>query len=473
MIGGSWQPPANGDMLDVVDPSTGEVFAAIGRGGAADVDAAVDAARQAFNAGWADSDPVERGRLLTRLGQLIDRDAERLWRLEARDTGKPLTQAKADIAACARYFEFYGGAIDKHLGHTLPYKPGFTVLTVHEPYGVTGHIIPWNYPAQVFGRTIGAGLAAGNACVLKPAEDACQVTLALVDLALEAGFPPGVVNLVTGLGAEAGAALAAHAGIDHISFTGSSATGAAVQAASAPYNRPVTMELGGKSPQLVFDDADLDEAVPFIVAAIVQNAGQTCSAGSRLLVQSTIADALLAKLADRFADLVTGPSESDLDCGPLINANQKQRVDGFLALAEKDGLPILARGQLADELPPGGHYVPPTLIDRVPADHPLAQQEVFGPVLSVLRFSDEAEAVRLANATPFGLVAGVWTRDGGRQMRVARKVRAGQVFINNYGAGGGVELPFGGVGRSGFGREKGLEALNHFSTIKTIAMKHG
>jgi len=473
MIGGSWCQASGGDVLDVEDPSTGEIFAEIGRGGKADIDAAVRAARDAFDGGCGDTDPAERGRLLSRFGHLISRDAEQLWRLEARDTGKPLSQAKADIAACARYFEFYGGAVDKHLGHTLPYKPGFTVLTVNEPYGVTGHIIPWNYPAQVFGRTIGAGLAAGNACVLKPAEDACQVPLALVDLALEAGLPPGVLNVVTGLGAEAGAALAAHPSIDHICFTGSPVTGASVQAASAPHNRPVTMELGGKSPQLVFEDADLDQAVPFIIAAIVQNAGQTCSAGSRLLVHNDVADALLAKLIDRFGELITGPSSADLDCGPLINAKQKQRVEEFLARAEKDNLPILAQGRLADNLPRGGHYVPPTLIDRVPADHPLAQQEVFGPVLSVLRFADEAEAVRLANATPFGLVAGVWTKDGARQMRVARKVRAGQVFVNNYGAGGGVELPFGGVGKSGFGREKGLEALNHFSTIKTIALNHG
>ncbi|MEM7446208.1 MAG: aldehyde dehydrogenase family protein [Pseudomonadota bacterium] len=473
MIDGAWCQSSGGGTLDVMDPSTGEVFATIARGQASDVDDAVAAARATFKAGWGDSDPVERGRILSRLGTLIERNAERLWRLEARDTGKPLAQAKADIAACARYFEFYGGAIDKHLGQTLPYKPGFTVLTVHEPYGVTGHIIPWNYPAQVFGRTIGGGLATGNCCVLKPAEDACQVPLALAELALEAGLRPGVLNVVTGLGDEAGAALASHPGIDHISFTGSPATGSLVQAASANFNRPVTMELGGKSPQIVFDDADLDEALPFLTAAIVQNAGQTCSAGSRLLVQDGVAGALLEKLADRFGRLVTGPSAMDPDCGPLINAQQKQRVDGFLAQAKRDGLPVLARGQLADDLPEGGHYVPPTLIDLVPPDHPLAQEEVFGPVLSVLRFADEQEAIELANATPFGLVAGVWTQDGGRQMRVARMVRAGQVFVNNYGAGGGVELPFGGVGRSGFGREKGLAALDHFSTLKTIAIKHG
>ncbi len=473
LIGGTWRQPADGGTLNSVDPSTGEVFGEIGRGGAADIDAAVSAARTAFEDGWGECDPVERGRTLSRLGRLIERDAERLWRLEARDTGKPLSQAKADIAACARYFEFYGGAADKHHGDTLPYRPGFTVLTDHEPYGVTGHIIPWNYPAQVFGRTIGAGLAAGNACVLKPAEDACQVPLALADLALEAGLPAGVLNLVTGLGAEAGAALAAHPGIDHISFTGSPATGTAVQAASARHNRPVTMELGGKSPQIVFDDADLHAAAPFIVAAIVQNAGQTCSAGSRLLVQATVADRFLAILAERFIHLVTGPSAVDPDCGPLINAVCKSSGSRAILTGPGGTASDHRPGRLTDDLPPGGHYVPPTLVDQVPADHPLAQEEVFGPVLSVLRFEDEDDAIRLANATPFGLVAGVWTGNGARQLRVARRVRAGQVFVNNYGAGGGVELPFGGVGKSGFGREKGLEALNHFSKVKTIAISHG
>jgi len=473
LIDGKWQAPAGGESLPVVDPSTGETFARIARGGAADVDRAVAAAERTLDGAWGATEPVERGRILARFGRLIERDFDHLWQLESRDTGKPVRQAKADITACARYFEFYGGAADKQHGETIPYKNGYTVLTVREPYGVTGHIIPWNYPAQVFGRTIGGALAAGNACVLKPAEDACQLPLALAGLALEAGLPAGALNVVPGLGSEAGDALARHPRIQHISFTGSPATGTLVQTAAAARNRPVTMELGGKSPQIVFADADLEAALPFITAAIVQNAGQTCSAGSRLLVEDGIADRFIAMLADRFAALTTGPGHLDPDCGPLINGRQKERVDGFLDQAARDGLPVLARGRLLDDLPAGGYYVPPVMIGDVPPDHPLAQHEVFGPVLSVLRFRDEAEAVRLANATEFGLVAGLWTRDGGRQLRVARKVRAGQVFVNNYGAGGGVELPFGGVGRSGFGREKGLEALAHFSETKTIAIQHG
>jgi aldehyde dehydrogenase (NAD+) len=287
------------------------------------------------------------------------------------------------------------------------------------------------------------------------------------------GFPPGAINIVPGLGEEAGAALAAHPGVDHFSFTGSPETGALVQAAAARNNRPVTMELGGKSPQVVFADAELDAALPFLVNAIIQNAGQTCSAGSRLLVERRAYDTVLDRVGARFGALQAGAAEQDLDLGPVINRQQQQRIAGFLERARADGLKPAAEGRIAPNTPRGGYYVAPTLVADVPIDHPLAQQEVFGPVLAATPFADEAEALALANGTEYGLVAGVWTTDGGRQLRLARAIKAGQVFVNNYGAGGGVELPFGGYKRSGFGREKGFEALYGFSQLKTVAIRHG
>ncbi len=472
-IGNRWHAPASHTELPMVDPSDGAPFAAIARGNAADIDAAVLAAEAARRGEWGKLAPAEKGRLLAAWSRAILEHAEEIALIESRDCGKPIKQARADVAACARYFEFYGGASDKLQGATLPYPEGFTVLTWREPHGVTGHIIPWNYPLQIFGRSAGGALAAGNACVIKPAEDACLSLLRVAQLASDVGLPAGALNIVTGLGSEAGAALAEHPGIAHLSFTGSPATGAWVAAAAAKRHCPVTLELGGKSPQIVFADADLDAALPALVNAIVQNAGQTCSAGSRLLVERSRYEEVLARLGERFAALQAGPALADLDCGPLIRGSQLQRVRGFLADAARDGIPIVAQGRIVADAPSGGFYVAPTLLRDVPADHRLACDEVFGPVLSALPFADEADAVRLANATDFGLVAGVWTQDGARQLRMARAVRSGQVFVNNYGAGGGVELPFGGVKHSGHGREKGFEALYGFTTLKTVVLRHG
>jgi aldehyde dehydrogenase (NAD+) len=347
------------------------------------------------------------------------------------------------------------------------------VLTVREPHGVTGHIIPWNYPLQIFGRSVGAALAAGNACVVKPAEDACLSLLRVAEIAAGAGLPEGALNLVTGYGHEAGAALARHPGINHISFTGSPQTGKQVAQLAAENHVPVTLELGGKSPQIVFADADLDALVPVVVNGIVQNAGQTCSAGSRLLVERPVYDMLLDRLASVFESLRVGPAGLDLECGPLISRKQQQRVWDFVSDAQHAGVAVMAQGQIVAEAPEAGYYQVPMLFRDVPPAHRLAQEEVFGPLLAAMPFDTEAEAIALANGTPYGLVAGVWTRDGGRQLRLARKLRAGQVFINNYGAGGGVELPFGGTGQSGYGREKGFEALYGFTTLKTIAIQHG
>ncbi len=472
-IGSEWSSSTGGDTIDVVDPSDGQPFTRLARGTAADIDRAVTAARRAYEGAWGAASAAERGRVLYRLSMLVTACHEELARLEARDTGKPLRQARADASALARYFEFYAGAADKLHGETLPYQSGYTVFTIREPHGVTGHIVPWNYPMQIFGRSAGAALAAGNACVVKPAEDACLTVLRVAELAAEAGLPAGALNVVTGYGHEAGAALARHPGINHISFTGSPDTGRLVAQMAADNHVPVTLELGGKSPQIVFADADLEAALPVLVSAIVQNAGQTCSAGSRVLIAREIYEPLLDRLGAAFHALRVGPSAADLDCGPLISAKQQQRVWDFLSDAQHDGIAMAAHGEVVAEAPETGFYQAPTLLRDVPPTHRLAREEVFGPVLAAMPFSDEDEAVALANGTPYGLVAGIWTRDGARQLRLARRVRAGQVFVNNYGAGGGVELPFGGMGHSGHGREKGFEALYGFTVLKTVAIRHG
>jgi len=476
-IGNRWIEALGGESLDVVDPSTGQPFARIARGNAADIELAVAAARRAYgDAGeglWGRTTAAERGRLLAKLARIVQDHADELGLLESRTTGKALKQGRADAAAAARYFEYYGGAADKLHGETLPYSAGMTVLTLREPHGVTGHIIPWNYPLQIFGRSVGAALAAGNACVVKPAEDACLSLLRLAELAAEAGLPDGALNIVTGLGHEAGAALAAHSGIDHISFTGSPVIGTKIAQAAAAHHCPVTLELGGKSPQLVFADADLDAAVPVLVNAIIQNAGQTCSAGSRLLVERAVYEEVLGRVGGAIRGLKVGPALDDLDLGPLIRRSQQQRVWDFLSQAMASGIEVAAQGEILDSAPETGFYQAPTLLRDVPPTHAVAQQEVFGPVLAALPFAGEDEAIAIANGTPYGLVAGLWTRDGARQLRLARRLNCGQVFVNNYGAGGGVELPFGGVKSSGYGREKGFEALLGFTRLKTIAIRHG
>lgn len=472
-IGGRWLAARDGRTLAVVSPADGETFDHIPRGSAHEVDLAVAAARAAQEGAWGRLTATERGRILVKIGEAVLAHEEELAQIEARDTGKPMSTARNDIKVLARYFEFYGTAADKVHGETIPFLAGHQVSLLREPLGVTAHIIPWNYPAQMMGRTVAPALAMGNATVLKPAEDTSLSALRFAEIATAAGLPEGVLNIVTGLGEEAGAALAAHPGIDFISFTGSNEVGTLVQQAAAKNAVKCVLELGGKSPQIVFDDVDVARAVPIVVRAIVQNAGQTCTAGSRLLVQRSIFDSFTARVAEAFAKVRVGTPAMDFDCGPVMNPAQHRRVQRYIDQARAAGIPVLAEGTIAADAPMTGYYVKPTLFGPVPRDAALAREEVFGPVLAAMPFEDEADAIALANGTDYGLLAAVWTENAGRLQRVAKAVRAGQVFMNCYGAGGGVELPFGGTKRSGHGREKGLLALEEVSTTKTLVHFHG
>jgi aldehyde dehydrogenase (NAD+) len=473
-INNAWRAGSTGRTVPVLAPAEGKVFAELAAGSSTDIDMAVAAARKAVEGGtWSRMTATERGRILSRVADRIAAHFDELALLEARDTGKPMKQARADVTAAQRYFEYYGSAADKVHGDTIPFLDGYLVATMYEPHGVTAHIIPWNYPLQIFGRSVAAALAMGNAAVVKPGEEACLSLLRLAELCADAGLPEGALNVVPGLGEEAGAALANHGDIDFISFTGSPEVGTLIQTAAARNHIGCTLELGGKSAQVVFADADLDAVLPTLVNGIIQNAGQTCSAGARALIHRPVYDRVAALLADRFAKLRCGTPEMDLDLGPVISLGQKARVEGFIERAKHDGIRIIGNGSIASDAPADGFFVPPIVYGEVPRDNALACDEVFGPVLALMPFDDEADAIRLANATPYGLVGGVWSHDGSRAMRVARKIRAGQVFVNGYGAGGGIELPFGGMKKSGHGREKGFEALYEFGALKTIVLKHG
>ena len=455
-----------------VDPSTGQVFAAVARCTAAEVEGAVQAAREAHEKHWRRTTPDERARILHRIAELLRRDHEELSRLESMDTGKPLAQAKADATVAARYFEFYANTIESLYGDTIPALADTFTYTVREPYGVTGHIIPWNYPIQMGCRTVAPALATGNCCVLKPAEEAPLTPIKLGELALEAGLPPGAFNVVPGYGEEAGAALSGHTGIDHLAFTGSVEVGKLVSKAAAENVIPVTLELGGKSPNVVFADADIESAVPVIVNSIVQNAGQTCSAGSRLLVEESVQEQVVEAVAEKFRDITIGPGLEDPDLGPIISREQLERVQSYIQTGKNEAN-LLAGGDTPQGENLGdGFFFEPTLFGGVSPGDTLSQEEVFGPVLAATPFEGVEHAAEIANGTDYGLIAAVWTGDVGKAHWLAKEIRAGQIYVNTYGAGGGGELPFGGFKKSGHGREKGYEALYEYSQVKTVAIKY-
>jgi aldehyde dehydrogenase (NAD+)/betaine-aldehyde dehydrogenase len=473
IIDGQRTQAADAGTFEVCDPSSGGLLATVAKATKADVDRAVNAAQAALESkAWGGAAPAERGRIMNRIAQALRDRAEELATLESRDNGKPLRQSRTDLQVAARYFEFFAGIADKIMGHTIPLAPGFLDYTVREPIGVSAQIIPWNYPIQIGARGVAPALAAGCTVVLKPAEDAPMTALRLGEIALECGLPPGVLNVLPGMGPEAGAALASHPGINQLTFTGSVEVGIAVAKMAAENIVPVTMELGGKSPNIVFADADMEATAQGVANAIFQNAGQTCSAGSRLLVQRKAHDELVARVVERAKSMRVGPGVSDPDMGPIISKKQLETVERYVRIGEEEGARVAVGGKRAAGADmKEGFFFQPTVLDKVSPEMRVAQEEIFGPVLAVIGFDELDEAIAIANRSQYGLVAGVWTRDINKAMTIASRIKSGQVFINTYGAGGGVELPFGGYKKSGYGREKGLDSLASYTQIKNVCVR--
>ncbi len=462
-----------GATFDAIDPATAEVFATVALGDKGDVDSAVESARAAFEGGWAGLPPVRRVRILNRLAGLLRGRSQEFAELESLDVGKPLGQAEDDVAAAASYFEFFAGVADKIFGSSIPLGKGFVDFTLREPLGVSAQIVPWNYPLRLASRGIAPALACGNAVVAKPAAEAGLSVTRLAELAVEAGLPRGVFNVVTG-GRETGAALASHPGINHITFTGSVPTGIAIMKAAADNVVPVTLELGGKSPNIVFADADLERAVASAATTLMQNSAQTCTAPTRLLLEESAHDRFVELLAQRIGTIRMGRGLDNPDMGPVVSERQMQRVLGYIAAAARDGATALTGGRRSNA--PHlvrGYFIEPTLLDQVARGTALEQEEIFGPVLTVSIFGSVDEAIAIANGTPYGLVTGVWTRDLGKALTLATAIKSGQVRVNSYSVEGSIGLPFGGYKRSGFGREQGIEAIANYTQVKNVMINFG
>jgi phenylacetaldehyde dehydrogenase len=469
LIGGEWVASGSGDRLAVENPASGQVLTEVQSSNAEDIDVAVDSARKALS-GWQALMPTERAKIMWRVGELIDENAAELAQLDVLDNGKTFGDAMAvDIPLVAEIFRYYAGWVTKIEGRELPVSiPGFHTYTRREPLGVVGAIIPWNFPLLMCGYKLGPALAAGNTVVLKPAEQTPLSALRLGELLIEAGLPPGVVNIVTGDGPGAGAPLSAHPGVDKISFTGDYETGRKILDASRGNLKRVTLELGGKSPNVVFADADLDAAVEGSFAAVFFNQGQCCIAGARLFAHADIASELTERLVKKARAIRLGDGlDESSDMGPLVSRVQLDRVLGHIGTARSQGAEILVGGGAADGELANGHFLRPTVMNNVDPTMDVMQDEVFGPVLAISTFTDEDEAVSIANDVRFGLAAGIWTTDVRRAHRVAAALKAGTVWLNTYGMFD-VAAPYGGFKMSGYGRELGEESLDSYLQSKTV-----
>jgi aldehyde dehydrogenase (NAD+) len=467
-IANEWTPARNGQTFEAINPSTEEILTQVARGGPEDVDDAVAAAREAFEGPWRRVKPEERGRLLYRVARELEARINEFAELETLDTGKPLAHAHGEISGCVRYLDYYAGAADKIHGETIPLGSDYLNYTVREPLGVTAHIVPWNMPLSMVCRSLAPALAAGNTAVIKPAEQTPLTALKFAEIFLDLHFPPGVYNVVPGFGEEAGKALGEHPGIGSITFTGSVETGRNILHSAAQHVKPVVLELGGKSPQIIFADTDLDLAASEVAKGIYSNTGQYCDAGSRLLVDEGVREPLLEKIIQHSRQIKLGEGMNNPDMGPLVSAEHLERVLGYIDIGRQEGANMLIGGK-AEEFE-RGYFVSPTVFDEVESKMRIAQEEIFGPVICVLPFSGYEEAARIANDSSYGLAAGIFTQNIDRAMRFASEVQAGYVMINEYFTGG-MGSPFGGYKQSGIGREKGLVALDNYTQIKNVVLR--